>query len=321
MYIPIEDKAKIIQTTTPKLAKSIISKYVNIPADGVVRDLEENHGLKLTQSYIQNITYIVGRLGEKIEDEIEYSLPELKKEVVTVGIGMDGTCSFVGNSGWRETMVGTISLYDKEGNRLHTVYTSQAPEYGKERFKELMKKEIEDIKKTVSPLAKFVGIADGARDNWSFLAPFVDYEIVDFYHASEYVAKASRVVKSKEQKEWLNAACHALKNDEYSALAILEEMKLLEKRERIPQKTREDLESAITYFTNHHQQMNYSQAINNNIPIGSGVTESACKVIVKQRLSISGARWSHCGANNMLRLRAINSTDGRWEQFWGVLVG
>ena len=51
------------------------------------------------------------------------------------------------------------------------------------------------------------------------------------------------------------------------------------------------------------------------------VTENACRVIVKQRLSISGARWSHCGANNMLRLRAINATDRRWEQFWTKLVG
>jgi len=49
------------------------------------------------------------------------------------------------------------------------------------------------------------------------------------------------------------------------------------------------------------------------------VSENACRVIVKQRLSISGARWSHCGANNMLR--AINATDGRWEQFWSELVG
>lgn len=303
------------------MAKSIISKYVNNPADAVVRDLEENHGLKLTQSYIQNITYIVGRLSEKIEDSIEYSLPELKKEVATVGIGMDGTCSFVGNNGWRETMIGTLSLYDKEGNRLHTTYIAQAPEYGKKQFKNRMRKEIEDIKKVIPLSARFVGIADGARDNWSFLAPFVDEQIVDFYHASEYVAKASKIVNAKEQKEWLNSACHALKNDQYSALAILEEMKILKKKKRIPKKTKEDLESAITYFTNHHQQMNYSQAINNNIPIGSGVTESACKVIVKQRLSISGARWSHCGANNMLRLRAINATDGRWEQFWTELVG
>ncbi len=60
-----------------------------------------------------------------MEDEIEYKLPQIDKEIVTVGIGSDGTCSYVGNEGWGgETMVGTISLYDKDGNRLHTIYTS-----------------------------------------------------------------------------------------------------------------------------------------------------------------------------------------------------
>ena len=81
---------------------------------------------------------------------------------------MDGTCSFVGNNGWRETMIGTLSLYDKEGNRLHTTYIAQAPEYGKNQFKNRMRKEIEDIKKVIPLSARFVGIADGARDNWSF---------------------------------------------------------------------------------------------------------------------------------------------------------
>lgn len=285
----------------------------------VVKDFEENHGLKLEKSYIQNISYCVGRLYIKMEDEIEYKLPQIDKEIVTVGIGMDGTCSYVGNDGWRETMVGTISLYDKDGNRLHTIYASQAPEYGKGAFKEIFTKEIKDISKIIPSSAKFVGIADGAKDNWSFLEDFVDTQILDFYHASEYLADASKVINLRDkqkQKEWLDSACHRLKNDEGSALILLDEMKELETKQRVPKKTKENLQRAITYFTNHHHQMNYAEAINNNIPIGSGVTESACKVLVKQRLCISGARWSHLGASCILKLRAVNLTDGRWKQFW-----
>ena len=285
----------------------------------VVRDFEENHGLKLDESYIQNISYRTGKLYIKMEDEIEYKLPQLDEEIVTVGIGLDGTCSYVGNDGWRETMVGTISLYDKDGNRLHTIYTSQAPEYGKGVFKEIFTKEINDISKIIPSSATYVGIADGAKDNWSFLEEFVETQIIDFYHASEYLANASKVINLRDkekQKEWLDSACHRLKNDKDSALVLLGEMKDLENKQRVPKKTKENLQKAITYFTNHHHQMNYSEAINNNIPIGSGVTESACKVLVKQRLCISGARWSHLGANCMLKLRAVNLTDGRWKQFW-----
>jgi len=318
-YCPIEDEASIIYTATPKLARSISSKYIKMGAVDVVRDFQENHGLKLEESYIQNISYCVGRLYNKMEDEIEYKLPQIDEEIVTVGIGLDGTCSYVGNEGWRETMVGTISLYDKDGNRLHTIYISQAPEYGKGAFKEIFKKEIKDIIKSIPSSVKLIGIADGAKDNWSFLEEFVEIQIIDFYHVSEYLADASKVINLRDkqkQQEWLDSACHRLKNDKNSALVLLDEMKELETKQRVPKKTKENLQRAITYFTNHHHQMNYAEAINNNIPIGSGVTESACKVLVKQRLCISGARWSHLGASCILKLRAVNLTDGRWKQFW-----
>jgi hypothetical protein len=47
---------------------------------------------------------------------------------------------------------------------------------------------------------------------------------------------------------------------------------------------RNDLQDCITYFRNHLHQMRYAQCIENGIPIGSGVTEAACKTLVKQRL-------------------------------------
>jgi len=220
----------------------------------VVRDFEENHGVKIENSYIQNISYRTGKLYMKMEDKIEYKLPQIDKEIVTVGIGMDGTCSYVGNNGWRETMVGTISLYDKEGNRLHSIYVSEAPEYGKDRFKEAFTKEINSILKIVPSTAKIIGIADGAKDNWNFLENFVETEIIDFFHASEYLADASKVfnLRDKEkQKEWLDDACHRLKNNEGSALILLNEMKELENKQKVPKKTKENLQKAITYFTNH----------------------------------------------------------------------
>jgi len=37
--------------------------------------------------------------------------------------------------------------------------------------------------------------------------------------------------------------------------------------------------------------MNYAQYSQKKCPIGSSVTEAACKTLVKQRLSCSGIRW------------------------------
>jgi hypothetical protein len=52
------------------------------------------------------------------------------------------------------------------------------------------------------------------------------------------------------------------------------------------------------------------------LPIGSGVTEAACKSLVKQRLCASGMRWKTTGAKVVLSLRALTHTVGRWTRFW-----
>jgi len=63
--------------------------------------------------------------------------------------------------------------------------------------------------------------------------------------------------------------------------------------------------------------MNYSQYTEKKLPIGSGVIEAACKVIVKQRLCQAGMRWKDAGVSVVLSLRALSQTPGRWQQFWG----
>ena len=62
--------------------------------------------------------------------------------------------------------------------------------------------------------------------------------------------------------------------------------------------------------------MDYAESVVLNHPIGSGVTEAACKTIVKQRLCQSGMQWKDKGAGVILSLRALVHSTGRWEQFW-----
>src|SRR5512142_687891 len=58
----------------------------------------------------------------------------------------------------------------------------------------------------------------------------------------------------------------------------------------------EAVERAITYFANQSGagRMDYASRVAADEPIGSGVTEAACKVIVKQRLCRASA---HLGVN------------------------
>jgi hypothetical protein len=91
---------------------------------------------------------------------------------------------------------------------------------------------------------------------------------------------------------------------------------VLNKKNREQQK--KSLEAAITYFRNNNQKsrMNYWESVAKNHVIGSGVTEAACRTIVKQRLCKSGMRWKDRGATVILSLRTLARSTGRWEQFW-----
>ena len=86
--------------------------------------------------------------------------------------------------------------------------------------------------------------------------------------------------------------------------------------EGLNETVREELTKARTYFSNHHQQMKYAERLQAKLPIGSGVTEAACKTIVKMRMCRGGAKWKEAGAAAVLSLRTLIYTEGRWEQFW-----
>ena len=79
-----------------------------------------------------------------------------------------------------------------------------------------------------------------------------------------------------------------------------------------------EVESATTYFRNQVKggRMGYAALTARHIPIGSGVTEAACKVLVKQRLCGSGMRCKEPGAAAVLSVRCLTYTPGRWAQFW-----
>lgn len=219
-------------------------------------------------------------------------------------------------------MTGSLSLYDADGQRQHTIYIGAAPQHGKELFLQRMEREIAHIK-DLYPNAVYVGIADGAKCNWTFLAPHVEHQIADFYHASEYLADAADAIWSRPKDKgrrdaWLNAHCSQLKHEPNGVQAILKELQAIDVQ-RWPEMRAEKLASCITYLTNQSPRMKYSEYQAAGMPIGSGVTEAACKTLVKQRLCRSGMKWSEKGAQVILSLRALVLTASRWNQFWNKI--
>ncbi|MCK5355570.1 MAG: ISKra4 family transposase [Methyloprofundus sp.] len=325
IFCPLEDSAHTIFAATPKFAQQLSHKYSQGNANSVCTDLKDNHNRIIAKSTVQNVTDWVGSIATAQEEKWEYELPELDEPVSTIVFSLDGAYVLMANEGYREAMVGNLSLYDCEGERQHTLYLGEAPEYGKASFKERYEHEIACIKARY-PDALYLGIADGAKDNWTFLEQHTQQQLVDFYHVTEYLAKASHAVFPKkstniDRKKWLSERCSQLKNDRGAAQTILDELTPL-MESRLPKSIKADLETTLTYFKNNiaKNRMNYASHVNKNLPIGSGVTEAACKTLVKQRLCGSGMRWKTKGAKVVLSLRALVQTTNRWQQFWGKII-
>lgn len=319
-YIPLDHNARIIISSTPKFAKMVSSKYADLGSSRVQSDLKQNHGRTVARCYIQDISEAVSTVVSAKEEVWDYALPEMPNPVESVSIGMDGTCMLMCDDGYREAMVGTIAFYDKSGERQHTTYMAATPEYGKETFFERFEREIEKVK-TIYPKAHYVGVADGAKCNWPFLQRHTETQTIDFWHVTEYLGKAANVMfhgkrKEAEKSEWMDGSCHKLKHTVGAATKLLKEMVVYRDENDIAKERRDTLESVITYFTNNKSKMKYAQNLKKNLPIGSGVTEAACKVIVKQRLCGSAMKWKEKGAASVLSLRCINYSKGNWEQFW-----
>jgi hypothetical protein len=316
-YCPLEVDSRIVVTSTPRFAQQIAHKYAEMSGGKVIRDLRENHGRDLPLAFVQTLAEAVGSIALSKQEDWHYQTPKQSVPIVAVSLGLDGTCLWLCQEGFRQAMVGTISLYDAAGERQHTTYIAAAPESGKAGFLSRMQSEIEQVKR-LYPQAHYQGLADGAAENWSFLLPHTDSQVIDFYHATQYlgaVAQARHPRSKTQQQTWLDNACHDLKHNVGAASELLKTMAAIA-TPNLSNAQQQALQEAITYFRNHHHQMQYAETLAAHLPIGSGVTEAACKVLVKARLCSSGMKWKRTGAEIVLSLRALTHTQGRWSQFW-----
>ena len=321
-YCPLDRNARIVGSSTPKFAKMVSFKYAEFGSPRVIKDLAENHGRQVARCFVQDVADAVAAVALAKEEDWEYVLPELEGPTATITIGMDGTCLLLCEDGWRETMVGTIGFFDADGERQHTTYLGASPEYGKAKFLDRLGREIGRVK-AAYPQARYVGLADGAKGNWNFLGRHTEVQVIDFWHAAEYLSDAADVLFARTPRAksaWLEGSCHRLKHEPGAARQLIRDVRRLA-AERGIAPDQPDIEAALSYFGNQSKagRMDYPPLVAASVPIGSGVTEAACKVLVKQRLCGSGMKWKEPGAAAVLSLRCLTYTTNRWTQFRGKI--
>jgi hypothetical protein len=144
--------------------------------------------------------------------------------------------------------------------------------------------------------------------------------ILDIIHVIEYIWLIAHLMYeegSEKAREYVyEKLLWILKGGVYEYIQELEKelknQKWSSKQQRIFQKV-------ITYLENHKAYMKYDEYLEKGYPIATGVIESACGHIVKDRMEITGARWSIPGAENILRLRSVVKSN-HWDNYWDFYI-
>jgi len=78
---------------------------------------------------------------------------------------------------------------------------------------------------------------------------------------------------------------------------------------------RQAVDDCADYLINYAPYLQYDQVLAEGIPLARGVIEGTCRHLVEDRMNLTGARWSLTGAEAVLRLRALRSSDD-FDAYW-----
>ena len=230
-------------------------------------------------------------------------------------ITMDGVLAHLHERGWSEIKVGccyqTHSRVDRKRPerleiRAHSAsYVSaleEAQEFGWRLWQEA-------LRRGVLSSDEVVVLGDGAHWIWNIAEKHFPRatQIVDWYHASEYIWNAASAIwgeASAERSEWAHAQLDRLWDSQVAEVLLeLEQWRGCGKA----------VEAALSYYSEHQTRMEYASYRARGLQIGSGSAESACKQLVTARLKQAGMIWDASGAEAVAVVRAWLKS-ARWAE-------
>ena len=174
--------------------------------------------------------------------------------------------------------------------------------------------EVETRRRHIVYAKEVCAVMDGA--DW--LQAFVEIHrsdavrILDFPHAAEHLAKVLEALSARGltfPAQMLERCLHMLKHRGPGALARMAD-RLTE-----AETGQEDVREHLGYLRKRLSLMQYPAFQSAGWPIGSGMVESANKLVVEARLKGTGMRWERKNVNPMLALRNSVCND-RWQEMW-----
>jgi hypothetical protein len=227
----------------------------------------------------------------------------------------------VGPKGHKESACASVSLFDHDGERLHTIRFGRMPESKKPTLQKQLNDELR-VMHNLYPHAKMQAVADGAGENWRIFDEIgkdirVQFEnTLDYYHAMEYVADAFRLAGGSDPQGDASYWGQVLREEDKGIDSLIATIEA--RVQHNTGATKEKIQKNLNYLVNHRDMMQYHKLLKAKQPIGSGIQEAACKTLVVQRMKNSGMTWSHEGGQAILTLRGYHQS-GRWDNFWKAM--
>jgi hypothetical protein len=184
------------------------------------------------------------------------------------------------------------------------------------------------------------GVVDGADWCQQFLDTHRPdaVRILDFPHASGYLATVAQAAFGEgttAAATWYEAQRHALLHAHPDVvLAAVRAVRddITARATTSPRSpgsdpatatatatTLETVTKSLTYLDKRRDQVHYAAFRAQGYPIGSGIVESANKLVVEARLKGAGMHWAPAHVNPMLALRTVACAD-RWAEAWPLIV-
>jgi len=327
---------------TPALAERVAEAATASTQDTVLAALKRDHGVCWSVASLRTVIAAVaeGMEPHRRDAQVARVLTWLEEAHQSRGgrkpvlaVGRDGLMLPIrGQECYREGATATVSVYDRRGRRLGTVYLGRMPEPGQEALSRQLTALIAAVlARWTGPLPRLAYITDGGYQQTRYFRRVLQrmrhplrsgqrlgWEwVIDYYHACEYVYKLSEALFSDAERAqgWARKMCRWLKTKPRGIHRVLHSAAAIRRRRIVLGKKREQYRNAYNYLRKRIRLLDYCRYRSNHLPIGSGVTEAACKTVFTQRLKQSGMTWKLEGGQRIVDLRVIRLS-GVWSEVY-----
>jgi hypothetical protein len=231
---------------------------------------------------------------------------------------------------------GTVTVLDRRGRRLGTVYLAYVPEFGQGTMSRQLTQLVREVlKRWKGSLPHLSYVTDSGDNETTYYDKVLSkmkhprtgeklewQRVADYYHVSERLWTMAERLFGKGQKAttWVRKMQKWLLKPS-GVYRVLHSAAALRQQQELRGKKLKEFNRAYRYLRDRMPYMRYADYRKLGIPLGSGVTEAGCKTVYTQRLKLSGMRWQKAGAQRILQLRVLRLS-GVWnEAYRRVLRG